>query len=81
VNNNVIYDKHVNQKVALEDIFDAMSLETVHYLIIERGAVNITTGGLSEYSLAGSVRGNFAFWPKAFDSMANSLYGKVNPGV
>jgi len=38
--------------------------------------VDITTGAIQTYTLAGEIMGNFAFWPRATDSLANSLYGK-----
>lgn len=50
-----------------------MSLEYVSYIILERPAVNITTGGLVPFTLAGASRGNYAFWPRADDTFANGL--------
>lgn len=50
-----------------------MSLEVVNYLILERPAVDITTGAMQTYTLTGHIKGNFAFWPIAQDTLANAL--------
>jgi hypothetical protein len=77
VNNNAIYNNRVS--TGITEYYDNMQLETVHYIIIEKAAANLTTGDRAVYSLGGHARGNFVFWPKAFDSMANSLYGSSRP--
>jgi len=74
MNNNAVYDQIQNAAANPANAFDDMSLEVVHFLIVERAAVDITSGAKQVYSLAVQTRGNFAFWPSAMDSFANSLY-------
>jgi len=70
VNNNLVY-----QQQALGTSLDdpAYSGEIISYAIIERAAVNLTTGANSQYSLSYSVSSNGVFVPLAQDAFANSL--------
>lgn len=84
VNNNLVY-----QQQALGTNLDdpAYSGEIISYAIIERAAVNLTTGANAIYSLSYTANANGVFVPLASDSFANSLcktsqaQGSPLPGI
>lgn len=79
VNNNLVYQQQA-VGTALDD--PAYSGEIISYAIIERAAVNLTTGANALYSLSYDVRCNGVFVPLASDAFANSLARTMDsPGL
>jgi len=73
MNNNIVYDQ-LRQVQTGAITYEQASLEVVSFLILEKSAVNITTGANMNYSITVAAKGNFAFWPKATDSFAAGLH-------
>jgi len=73
VNNNIVYSKVGDPKIDTSP-YEESQLEIITYIILERPAANITDGSLVPYTLAGDIRGNYAYWPKASDTFSNSLH-------
>lgn len=73
VNHNVVFESHADPSPSDATAYVDLSLETVHYMIFQTPAVNITTGSSTQFSFIGSVSGNYVFWPKATDPLANRL--------
>lgn len=81
VNNNIPYDDTptlptANSFGGLAHLMNAGDVagEVIEYIVLQTGAMNITSGALMPYTLAATFSGNFAFWPKATDALANNLF-------
>jgi hypothetical protein len=69
-NNNILFDNGKN----ITNIGEEFANEFIDYVVIQRGAANITTGAKATYSLLSEIKGNALFWPNALDSLANNLF-------
>jgi hypothetical protein len=72
VNNNIVYDQNENEVTS--DKYGDLSLELINYVVLQRPAVNITTGAKAEFGILKSIHGNMAFWPNPRDAFANNLF-------
>lgn len=73
VNHNMIFDAFGSTTPSDVTPFVDLSLETVHFLVFQTPVISITTGTRANFSFIGSVKGNYLFWPKATDPLANRL--------
>jgi len=55
------------------DSFADFSNEIVHFYVLQTPVISITTGASTEYSMIGTGRGNYAWWPTAEDAFANKI--------
>lgn len=78
MNNNILYESQNPLGSTAGDV--SFASEVMNYVIIQTGAENIMTGEPSEYTFIANIRGNGAFWPDPFDSLANNLFADTQHG-
>lgn len=78
VNNNILYESQNPLGSTAGDV--AFASEVINYVIIQTAGENITTGLPMEYTMIANIRGNGAFWPDPFDSLANNLFSDTQHG-
>lgn len=70
VNNNLVTTALTPNS---NDSFADFSNEIVHFYVLQTPVISITTGSSSVYSMIGTGRGNYAWWPTAADAFANKI--------
>lgn len=71
VNHDLVYDTQDSSKTLESSDFAG---ELVQYVILQKPAINITSGDNAKFSLQCNFKGNTVFWGKAEDSIANNLF-------
>jgi len=73
VNHNLAFDiDHTSDSPVgnSQDMFNDLSLETVHFMIFQAPAQDISTGANKPYTFTCNIKSNFAYWPLSTDPMA-----------
>lgn len=73
VNHNIVYEsQNGDNSNGLGD--QHFVGELINYVILQRPAINITTGANSLFTIQANFKGNGVFWANPTDAIANNLF-------